>query len=152
MSFSKSFVYFIHRVVVYNFPSIFVCIWHPLLSHNVIHFQYLFLHINLIFTSQRFLVFLCCWCIWLSEKLFQTWKTFLILPMGIIWDSVNLLSTEAHFCSWSQIFNSLIYSMHDWRCQKFGSVDRNHGYLYNKILSLVLGRYRVPHAEVNGTK
>ena len=28
----------------------------------------------------------------------------------------------------------------------------NHGNLYNKLLALVLGHYRVPHAEVNVPK
>ena len=31
-------------------------------------------------------------------------------------------------------------------------MDSNHINLYNKLLALVLGRYRVPHAEVNGTE
>ena len=30
-----------------------------------------------------------------------------------------------------------------------GPVASNHSNLYNKLLSLVLGRYGVPHAEVN---
>ena len=32
-----------------------------------------------------------------------------------------------------------------------GPVASNHSNLYNKILALVLGRYRVIHSEVNGT-
>ena len=30
-----------------------------------------------------------------------------------------------------------------------GPVASNHGNLYNELLALVLGRYGVPHAEVN---
>ena len=34
----------------------------------------------------------------------------------------------------------------------YGTVDINHRNLYNELLSLLLGRYRVPHAEANGTE
>ena len=68
---------------------------------------------NLLFTSKIYLVSLCCWCIWLSETLFQTRQTFPLLPKGIIWYSMNRVSTESTFCSWSQISNSVLYSLHD---------------------------------------
>ena len=57
----------------------------------------LFLCIIMLFTSQIYLVFLCCLCIWMREKLFQTWQTFLILPKESIWYPMNLVSTEAPF-------------------------------------------------------
>ena len=46
--------------------------------------QPLFLLINMLLTSQKYLFSLCCWCIWLRETLIQTWETFLILPKGSI--------------------------------------------------------------------
>ena len=113
----NSFVYFIDRVVIYDFSSIFICMWHHLLYHNFIQFQHLFPCINILFYSHRYLVSLCCWCIWLRETLFQTQKTFLILPKGSILYSMNIVSTEAPICSWIQISNILLYSLHDRQFQ-----------------------------------
>ena len=36
--------------------------------------------------------------------------------------------------------------------KRTGPVASNHGNLYIKLLSLVLGRYGLPHANVNGTE
>ena len=93
--------------------------WHPLFSYNFIICIPLFLHINMLFTSQRSLFYLCCWCIWLRETLFQRWQTLLLLMKGRIWDSMNLVSMEAPFYSWSQIYNIGLYSLHDWNFQHF---------------------------------
>ena len=97
LTYFKSFCYFIHRVVIYNFSSICIFIWHQLLSHNVIHFKHLFFCINILFISQWYLVSLCYWFIWLRETLFQTWKTFLLIPKEIILYSIIIVSTEALF-------------------------------------------------------
>ena len=110
----NSFAYFIDRVVIYDFSSMCMCMWHQLLSHNIINFQPLFLHNNLLSTSQRYLFSLCCGCIWLRKTLFPTRQTLIILPKGSIQYSTNLVSTKALFCSWSQISNILLYSLHDW--------------------------------------
>ena len=59
--------------------------------------QPLFLRKIILFTSQISLFFLCFWCIYMCETLFQTWQTLLLLPKDIIWDSMNLVSTEALF-------------------------------------------------------
>ena len=40
----------------------------------------------------------------------------------------------------------------DFDIEVLGPVDSNHGNLYNKLLTLVLGRYGVFHDEVNGTE
>ena len=109
----KLSVYFIIRIVIYGFSSICKCMWRQLLSHIVIHFQHLFLRINLLFTSQRYLVSICCLCIWLHETLIQTNLILLLLPKEGIWDSMNIVSTETNFCIWSQISNIQLYSLHD---------------------------------------
>ena len=36
--------------------------------------------------------------------------------------------------------------------QNYGSVAINHGNRYVTVLALLLGRYGIPHAEVNGTE
>ena len=33
-----------------------------------------------------------------------------------------------------------------------GPMDSNHVNIYKKLISLVLGRYGVPHTQVNGTE
>ena len=109
--------FFLGKVLIYGFSSIYICMWQQLLYHNVIHFQHLFIHINLLFNSQISLVSLCCWCIWLRETLFQTRKSLPLLPKGSIQDSMNIVSTEATSCSWIKTFNKQLHSLHDWHCQ-----------------------------------
>ena len=79
--------------------------------------QHLFLCIIILCTSQRSLFSMCYWCIWLGETLFQTRQTFILFLKESIWYSINIVSAEAPFCSWIQISNSQLYSLHDWHCQ-----------------------------------
>ena len=82
-------------------------------------FKTLFLFVILLFASQRYLVFLCCWCIWLNLKLFQTCQKLILLPKDIMWDSINLGSMEVHFCNCGKMYNIQRYSLHDWHYQHF---------------------------------
>ena len=80
--------------------------------------QHLCLCIILLYTSQRSLVFLCSWCIWLHKTLFQTRQWVVILSKDSICDSMNILSTGVQICNWIQISNSQLLSPHGWYYQQ----------------------------------
>ena len=84
---------------------------YPIMSYIL---QILLFCIIILYNSQKSLVFYCCGCIWLRETLFQTWKRVLIIPKDIIQDSMNLVSTDVPYSSWSQKSTSKIYLLHDW--------------------------------------
>ena len=93
---SQFFISSIEMLLIIIPPYVYACdIYHyPTMSFI---FQLLLLCTIILFTSQRNLDFLYFFCIWLLEKLFQTWQTFLLISKKRIWDSTDLVSTEVLF-------------------------------------------------------
>ena len=66
--------------------------------------------------------------------------------------SMNLSDTALIPGLNANLFSVTLAIQNGFQLTAVGPLDSNHGNLYNKLLALVLGRYGVPHAEVNGTE
>ena len=122
----NNFLFILSHLFISSIEVLFVIFPQYVYSYDISYYlimsitlRPLFVCIIILFTSQGYLVSLCCWCIWMSEKLFQTRKNFPLLPKESIWYSMNIVSTEAPFLIWIQISHIRLYSLNDWYYQHF---------------------------------